>query len=109
VLEPQVVYNENGSIQSLQIKQSCDLRGKNVLRTHKLDVAIYDQNLQQHVIKDIIVKDELTTVQVPFNWPAAGVFVNVNDLAYCKVRFDQKTLDLFENNLHQIEDPLTRG
>jgi len=101
-LEPIITYNENGSIQSLQIKQTTDLRGKNVLRTHKIDIAIFDESLTQHVIKDVIVKDELTNVPVPFNWTATGVFVNVNDYGYCKVRFDQKTLDLLENNLHRI-------
>ncbi len=99
-MEPVITYNENGSIASLKIKQTCDLRGKNVLRTHKIDVAVFDENFVQHVIKNVIVREELTEVPITFEWPVTGVLINVGDIGYCKTRFDQKTLDLFENNLH---------
>ena len=44
ILEPEVEYNEDGSIKSLSVKQSCDVRGKNCLRKHKLDIALFDEN-----------------------------------------------------------------
>lgn len=44
ILEPIVELNENGSVKSLKIKQSCDLRGKNILRKQKIDIAFYDSN-----------------------------------------------------------------
>ena len=44
ILEPVVEYAANGSIAKLQVKQSCDLRGKNRLRKQKLDVGIFDEN-----------------------------------------------------------------
>lgn len=50
ILTPEVEYNEDGSVKSLQIRQTCDLKGKNRLRMQKLDIALYDTEFQPHVI-----------------------------------------------------------
>ena len=34
ILEPEVTYNDDGSINTFAVKQTMDLRGKNVLRKH---------------------------------------------------------------------------
>jgi len=111
ILEPVIEWGGNGSITKFQIKQSCDLRGKNRLRKQKIDVAVYDENFVPHVVKDILIseKDALNDVNLNFNQPVTAVIINVNDHGYAKVRYDQKTLDSFVNNLQRIEDPVTRA
>jgi hypothetical protein len=42
ILEPVIEYHENGSIKSLFVRQTNDLRGKNILRTQKIDIGIFD-------------------------------------------------------------------
>lgn len=42
VLTPVVEYNQNQSIKSLAIKQSNDLRGKNIIRKQKVNLVVYD-------------------------------------------------------------------
>jgi len=43
ILTPIVTYNDDQSVKSFAISQTCDLRGKNRLRTHKINVAFYDE------------------------------------------------------------------
>jgi hypothetical protein len=76
------------------------LRGNNVLRKHKLDVALYDMYFNPHIIKDVIVDGEMSDVKVDVDFPISGVLINVNDYGYAKIRFDDKTQDLFENHLN---------
>ena len=45
ILEPLVEYNNDFSIKSLNINQTTDLRGKNILRKQKISAVIYDENL----------------------------------------------------------------
>lgn len=58
IFEPVVEYREDGSIASLALLQTCDLRGKNRLRRHKADVAVYDEELNPYYIRDIIVDEK---------------------------------------------------
>ena len=58
ILEPVVEYNDNESVKSFSIKQTCDLRGKNILRKQKLNVAFYDKDMKAHVVQDIIIGDQ---------------------------------------------------
>ena len=111
VLEPVIEWGANGSITKLQIKQTCDLRGKNRLRKQKIDVAVYDANFEPIIVKDIMIseKEPINEVPLAFNQPVTAVVINVNDHGYCKVRFDQKSLDAFVNNLQKIQDPVTRA
>ena len=106
ILEPAVEYKEDGSIASLSIKQTCDLRGQNILRKQKLNVALYDANMEQTVIQDIIIsdKEELTPVKVEFAGPVSAILVNFGDHAYAKVRYDAKTLKTLSERLHHIKD-----
>ncbi len=111
ILEPVIEWGPNGSITKLQVKQSCDLRGKNRLRKQKIDIALFDANFEQIVIKDIMIseKDPLNDVPITFNQPVSALVINVNDHGYCKVRFDDKSLEAFVQNLQNFKDPVTRG
>jgi aminopeptidase N len=111
ILEPVIEYAADGSITKLQIKQTCDLRGKNRLRKQKIDVAVFDAHFEPQFVKDILLsdKDALNDVALQFNQPVSAVIINVNDHGYCKVRYDPKTLDSFVTSLQRIQDPVTRA
>ena len=73
------------------------------MRKQKIDVALFDEDFNEHVIKDVVLSEseEINAIDIKgFDKPVAAVFVNVNDHGYCKTRFDQKSLAAFENNLH---------
>lgn len=63
------------------------------------------------MVKDILIseKDALNDVALHFDKPVTAIIINVNDHGYAKVRYDQKTLDAFVNNLQRIEDSVTRA
>jgi aminopeptidase N len=111
ILEPVIEWNGDGTVKKLQIKQTNDLRGKNRLRKQKIDLAVYDEHFQPHVVRDILIseKDALNDVALHFDKPVTAIIINVNDHGYAKVRYDQKTLDAFVNNLQRIEDSVTRA
>ena len=94
ILEPVVEYNADKSIKSLQIKQTCDVRGKNKLRKQRLNVALYDSEMKPQVVENIILSDksEINSVTVDFKGPVKAVVINHGDHAYAKVRFDPETL-----------------
>lgn len=111
ILEPAIEYNDDFSIKSFAIKQSCDLRGKNILRQHKLNIAFYDAEFKAHVVNDVVLsnKGALNQVVVDFQGPVKAVIINHDDHAFAKVRFDQRTLDTFESDLSKIDDYLDRA
>lgn len=68
ILEPELKFKPDGSIHKISIKQSNDLRGKNILRRHKVDIAIYDENFKPMIIKDFMIdnKQALNDVDISF-------------------------------------------
>ena len=107
ILEPQVEYNDDGSVKSFAVKQTCDVTGKNILRTHKLDIAFYDQNYKEHIISDVIIgnKEEITQVNVDsVKGPVKAIVINHGAHTYAKIRYDQQTLNNLENDLYRIDD-----
>ena len=90
ILEPVIEYNEDSSVKTFSIKQTCDLRGQNILRKQKLNAAFYDNNFKAHEIKNIILsdKDSLNNVEFDFKGPVRAVIINHDAHAFTKVRFD---------------------
>jgi len=90
ILEPLIEYNDDHSVKTFAIRQTCDLRGKNQLRKQKVNVAFYDSDFKAHLIEDILIseKQELNSVDVGFNGPVSAIIINPDAHAYCKVRFD---------------------
>ena len=56
-LEPQVELHANKSLAQLKIKQLIDPAGDNRLRKSKIDIGIYDNNYNVHLIKDFVLSD----------------------------------------------------
>ena len=116
ILEP-ILEVDNGQLRSLKIKQGLGLRGKNRLRLQKLNVGIYEAGSASGapvVIRDVIISqtEEITEVDIsslPQDFQFGAVYLNQDDHAYAKVRFDDQSIDWFTQNLNSIDDALTRG
>jgi len=66
------------------------------------------------VISNVVIsdKDELTDVDIsslPPDFKFGAIFVNKNEHAYAKVRFDAQSIDWFTDNLHRVSDAVTRA
>jgi aminopeptidase N len=90
------------------------LRGKNRLRKQRLDISLFSQEGQIHVIKNHVLseKDEVTVVDlssVPAGFKFVAVYLNHGSHAYAKVRFDQSSIDWFIKNLSSVESAVTRA
>jgi len=121
IFEPVADIDENGVLRSLSVRQGLGLRGKNRLRLQRLDIGLYgavnsDESspVVPFVIKDVVVSatDELTVVDLsslPAEYRFGAIAINNGEHAYGKVRFDEKSIDWLTQNLHRLEDPLTRA
>lgn len=89
-MAPEIEYNDDFSVKKFAIRQTCDLRGQNILRKQKLNAVFYDEDFKAHVIKDIILsdKDSLNHVEYDFKGPVKAVIINHDAHAFAKVRFD---------------------
>ena len=94
------------------------MRGQNQLRRHKIDVAIIDQDAKIHKLEGVILKEvEETKIDlihckggdVVMGLKVAAVIPNFTAFGFMKVQYDQKTLDWLEDNLHRIDNALTRA
>lgn len=90
------------------------LRGKNRLRKQRLDISLFDQEGQIHVIKNHVLseKDDVTVVDmstVPAGFKFVAVYLNHGSHAYTKVRFDQSSIGWFIKNLSSVESAVTRA
>ena len=100
----------------MKIKQGMGLKGKNRLRTQKLNVAIYraGEDSEPVIIQEVVVgdKEELTEVDIsslPVDFQFGAVNVNEGEHAYAKVRFDEQSIEWFTQNLFRVKDALTRA
>ena len=105
------VYSEDGTLTALKVKQTNEIRGENRLRLHKIDIALFNEDASETVIRGVIIKDqEETEVQLPAEAvKPAGIMVNYDDQGYMKVTYDQKTLDWMEEHLHEIQSKTARS
>ena len=111
IIEPIVEWDD--SIASLTILQTCDLRGKNLLRMQKLNIGFYNSSGSLYKIEDVVICDSATVIdvsQIPESFgPVSAIFINEGEHAYAKVRFDERSKDWFVQNLHKVSDAVTRG
>lgn len=121
IFEPVIERDADGKLSSLSIRQGMGLRGKNRLRLQRMDVGLYaavdssaSSAVAPYVIKNVVVSatEELTVVDLsslPADFCFGAIAINNDEHAYGKVRFDAESIDWLTENLHRIEDPLTRS
>lgn len=106
------VEESNGVISSLSIRQSF-AQGFETLRPHRLVVGFYNQQggkLTRTERFELDVDGEITEVI-----EAAGlkrpdlILVNDEDLAYAKIRLDEKSRETAIAHLGEIDSPVARG
>ena len=99
---------DDGSYTSFSLEQSGE-----PLRSHRLAVGLYDlgdDGLTRRRRVELDVVGASTEVTELVGERAADlVLVNDDDLAYTKVRLDERSLDTLEAHLSDIVDPLARN
>jgi len=58
ILEPIVEYNEDNSVKTLAIKQTMSTCNGNILRKQAIDIALYDDEFEPHIIENITLSDQ---------------------------------------------------
>ncbi|MFE3328445.1 aminopeptidase N [Streptomyces sp. NPDC059176] len=107
-LTPRVTYDAGDRITELAVLQE----GEH-LRPHRAAVGLYrieGADLVRYARADVDVTGPRTVVEelAGLEKPAL-VLVNDDDLTYCKIRFDQGSLDTLRGHLGDITDPLARA
>lgn len=92
----------------LIIHQRANLKIHPKLRCHKIKIAFFDQEMNIVSEKEVMITGAETIL--PLNdLKFEGCLLNFGDLAYAKVILDTTSFDLFKNNLHKCDHPLTRS
>jgi aminopeptidase N len=113
-LTPQAVYDSAGRITELAVVQEA-AEEHPVLRPHRVAVGLYRRQsaggaLERYARAEVdvtgvrTVVEELTGAERP-----ELILVNDDDLTYCKVRFDEASLDTLRSHLGSVSDNLARA
>ncbi|MFJ3095814.1 aminopeptidase N [Streptomyces hydrogenans] len=108
VLAPEVTYDAEGRITELAVLQEGDEP-----RPHRIAVGLYrltDGELVRYARTETDVAGARTVVDALAGSERPDlILVNDDDLTYCKVRFDDGSLDTLRGHLGAITDPLARA
>jgi aminopeptidase N len=113
-LEPNILY-DNNYIRQLNIRQLANSVGNNQLRKQKIDIAVFGEDYEGHLLHGIILNDTLENnllalnLQKQFPYPVSAVIINPNEKAYDIVYLDQKSYSNLKLNLHKVHDPVIRA
>ncbi|MGW5862138.1 aminopeptidase N [Streptomyces sp. NPDC055239] len=112
-LTPQVILNAEGRITELSVVQEA-AESHPELRPHRVAVGLYrrtpEGDLARYARAEVDVEGPRTTVDDLAGAEAPDlVLVNDDDLTYCKIRFDENSLDTLRQHLGDITDPLARA
>ncbi|UWE08421.1 aminopeptidase N [Actinacidiphila bryophytorum] len=113
-LTPQVVHDAEDRITELSVLQTADDPAHPQLRPHRVAVGLYRRvpggALERYARAETDVAGPVTVVAELAGQPRPDlVLVNDDDLTYCKVRFDQDSLDTLRSHLGDLSDPLARA
>ncbi|MEV6976809.1 aminopeptidase N [Kitasatospora sp. NPDC093806] len=108
-LTPQLTADAEGRITELAVLQDGD-----VLRPHRIAVGLYDRDADGALVRterfELDVTGARTVVPGAVGRPRpALVLVNDDDLTYCKIRFDEESLETLRTGLGDIKDDLARA
>ena len=110
-LKPELSVSENGTITHFVIQQSA-IESQPTIRPHRMAIGFYDLvggKLTRTSQIELDVDGERTHVSqlVGLQQPAL-ILLNDGDLAYAKIRLDNKSWSTALEHLGDIEDPLAR-
>ncbi|MDQ1038634.1 aminopeptidase N [Streptomyces sp. V3I8] len=113
-LTPQVILDAEGRVAELTVLQDA-AESHPELRPHRVAVGLYrkedaDGPLVRYARAEVDVDGPRTVVGELAGADAPElVLVNDDDLTYCKIRFDEGSLDTLRAHLGDITDPLARA
>jgi aminopeptidase N len=107
-----VLEVDGGVIRSATLKQSAPEEHP-TLRPHRLRVGLFDLT-DGRLKRRRAVELDIDGARAPVEQLASErvpdvVLVNDQDLTYCKVRFDRRSLDTLTRHVRDLEDPLARA
>ncbi len=109
-----VLEESNGVYTRVAIKQQSPAvpAGSQEIRPHRVAIALYDLVDGKLVVRkrtEVDTTGEITELSDFVNEKTADLFlINDGDLAYTKIRFDQRSVDTLKNHLGDITDPIAR-
>jgi len=109
-----VLEEVDGHYSKVSIRQSAPTipAGSQEIRPHRIGVALYDLVDGTLVVRkrtEIDITGEFTELPEFANEKVADLFlINDGDLAYTKIRFDQRSVDTLKEHLGDIQDPIAR-
>ncbi|MBZ4014704.1 aminopeptidase N [Streptomyces purpurogeneiscleroticus] len=113
-LTPQVTYDAQDRITELAVLQEAS-PARPELRPHRVAVGLYrradaDGSLVRYARAELDVSGQRTVVAELTGAERPDlVLVNDEDLTYCKVRFDERSLATLRGHLGEIADPMARA
>ncbi|MFJ8508736.1 aminopeptidase N [Streptomyces avermitilis] len=111
-LTPQVILSADGRITELSVLQEA-AESHPELRPHRVAVGLYRSEagaLTRYARAEVDVFGPRTVVGELAGSAAPDlVLVNDDDLTYCKIRFDETSLETLRSHLGDITDPLARA
>ena len=77
----------------------------------KIDIGLLDSNYNITVAQGLVLseKTEINYFSLDLLRDLIGIIPNINDHGYCIIKYDKTTLKVLTENLHRIQDPLTRA
>nr|WP_206441469.1 aminopeptidase N [Streptomyces boncukensis] len=111
-LAPQLTYDERGRITEVAVLQEAP---SSTLRPHRIAVGLYRRDpatgaLERYARAEADVTGARTSVpELAGGERPDLVLVNDDDLTYCKIRFDEPSLDTLREHLGDVTDPLARA
>jgi aminopeptidase N len=111
-LTPQVLLDANGLVSEVSVLQEAP-ESHPELRPHRVAIGLYRREgnrLVRYARTETDVDGPRTVVPELAGQEAPElVLVNDEDLTYCKIRFDEMSLDTLRAHLGDITDPLARA
>ncbi|MBA0049816.1 aminopeptidase N [Streptomyces sp. AJS327] len=113
VLTPRLTLDAEGGVAELAVLQETAPEHP-TLRPHRVAVGLYRLNpeggLERYARSETDVTGPHTSIPELTGAPAPDlVLVNDEDLTYCKIRFDERSLETLRARLDGLTDPLARA
>ncbi|WP_043470075.1 aminopeptidase N, partial [Kitasatospora sp. MBT66] len=108
-LAPQLTVDAEGRITELAVLQDGDVQ-----RPHRIAVGLYDRDADGALVRTERFELDVTGARTVVDGAAglarpALVLLNDDDLTYCKIRFDEESLETLRAGLGDIKDDLARA
>lgn len=112
-LAPSFSVGENGRYTAFEVVQGGARPGAGELRTHRLAVGVYGDDgsgklVRQHRVELDVDGDRTEVPELVGAEAGALVLVNDDDLTYCTMRLDERSLTTLIDRIGDIAEPLPR-